>query len=61
VEESKFPKLLNVREAAQALRCSPSHIYEMAALGKIPSIRIGRMLRFDLDEVIAASRAGVSA
>jgi excisionase family DNA binding protein len=61
MEELKFPKLLNVREAAEALRCSPSHIYEMAALGKIPSIRIGRVLRFDLDEIITASRAGVSA
>jgi excisionase family DNA binding protein len=57
MEELKSPKLLNVREAAEALACSPSHIYEMAALGKIPSYRFGRSLRFDLDELLAATRA----
>jgi excisionase family DNA binding protein len=39
------PLLLTPEEAARALRVSRSKLYELARSGKIPTIRIGSVLR----------------
>jgi excisionase family DNA binding protein len=55
-------RLYTAEEVAEYLKCSLSHVYEEASLGRFPVIRIGRRaIRFDLDAVLAASRAGASA
>jgi excisionase family DNA binding protein len=53
--------LLTCNELARELGLSKSHVFELAAEHRIPSYRFGRSLRFRLDEVLAASRAGASA
>ncbi len=52
---SQPDKLLTVKELADALNVPSSWIYRRTRLGSqaIPFIRIGRYLRFDLEQVIA--------
>lgn len=38
-------------DAARYLRCSTSYIYKAAERDLLPSVRIGRMLRFEPDVV----------
>ncbi len=49
--------LLTARELAAELRVNTDEVYRNAAAGKIPSYKIGKSRRFDLREVLAASRA----
>jgi excisionase family DNA binding protein len=45
-------KLLTVKELAKALNLSgTSWIYQKSRVGEIPMIRLGKHIRFDLDEV----------
>ena len=44
-EREMVPLLLTPEEAARALRVSRSKLYELARSGKIPTIRIGSVLR----------------
>jgi excisionase family DNA binding protein len=39
------PKLLRMADAADALSVSRSKIYELAARGEIPTVRVGASLR----------------
>ena len=39
--------LWTAREAAQFLNCSESYVYKAAERDLLPTIRIGRMLRFN--------------
>jgi excisionase family DNA binding protein len=51
------PALLNVREAAAVLRCSPATLYEWSRHGIVPSVRVGRLLYFSvagLEEYLAS-------
>jgi excisionase family DNA binding protein len=48
--------LLNVVEVAELLRISPRATYRAAERGDLPALRIGRLLRFDAEEVLAALR-----
>jgi excisionase family DNA binding protein len=55
------PTLLNVKQVAAALGCTPDHVYRLVRDGRIPVIRVGAgrsrpRLRFIGDEVIAALR-----
>jgi excisionase family DNA binding protein len=50
------PRLIRGNELAGILACSTSHVFAMAAAGKIPSIRIGRAVRFELGTVLEALR-----
>ena len=54
------PALLNVSELAEFLRVKPRTIYEMVAQKRIPYRKpLGsNILRFDLDEIIAWTKAG---
>lgn len=47
------PLLLHVSEAAEMLGLSRSKIYEMAAAGVIPSVRMGRALRIPREDLLA--------
>ena len=51
--------LLTVRDLARILNVSERESYRIAE--RVPHYRVGRMLRFDLDEVLGALReAGTS-
>ena len=56
------PQFLKVPELAAMLRVNPKTIYEMVAQGRIPYRRPpgSNILRFDLDEIIAWTKAGIS-
>ena len=54
------PQFLNVPELAALLKVKPRTIYEMVAQNRIPYRKpLGsNILRFDLDEIIAWTKAG---
>ncbi len=56
------PQFLMVPELAAMLKVKPKTIYEMVAQGRIPYRKpLGsNILRFDLDEIIAWTKAGIS-
>jgi len=52
-------KLMNIREAAEALAVHPETLRRMARAGRIPFVRIGSRLKFapsDLSEFIRRRR-----
>jgi excisionase family DNA binding protein len=54
------PALMNVSELAAFLKVKPRTIYEMVAQNRIPYRKPpgSNILRFDLDEIIAWTKAG---
>ena len=54
------PALMNVSELAAFLKVKPRTIYEMVAQNRIPYRKPpgSKILRFDLDEIIAWTKAG---
>lgn len=46
--ESVGKRLLNVREAAQYLGLQADTVYKKARLRELPSVKVGRALRFDV-------------
>jgi excisionase family DNA binding protein len=44
-------KLFTVPEVAQILQVKPSTIYTWVRLGKLPHLRLGRLVRFTLDHI----------
>jgi excisionase family DNA binding protein len=42
-------RLLNVREAAQYLGLQADTVYKKARLRELPSVKVGRALRFDVE------------
>ena len=56
------PQFLKVPELAAMLKLKPKTIYEMVAQGRIPYRKPAgsNILRFDLDEIIAWTKAGIS-
>ena len=44
-------KLLTVREVAQWLRVHEKTVYEWAEKRKLPTIRLGKRLRFEVDDI----------
>lgn len=55
------PQFLKVPELAAMLKLKPKTIYEMVAQGRIPYRKPpgSNILRFDLDEIIAWTKAGM--
>ena len=45
-------RLLTVREVAVLLRLHEKTVYSMVARGELPSIRLGRRVRFSRDDII---------
>jgi excisionase family DNA binding protein len=60
LESHTRPTLLNVSELAALLKVKPRTIYEMVAQNRIPYRKPpgSNILRFDLDEIIAWTKAG---
>ena len=54
------PQFLNVTDLAAMLKVKPRTIYEMVAQNRIPYRKPpgSNILRFDLDEIIAWTKAG---
>lgn len=50
-----------VPEAAALLRISVSHAYQMCAEGKLPAVRLGRVVRVDLSalDALLASQGAI--
>jgi len=44
-------KILTITEVAERLRMHPVSVYRLVKEAKLPVFRIGRLLRFDADEV----------
>ncbi len=56
----RHPQFLKVHELAALLKVKPRTIYEMVAQGRIPYRKPPgtNILRFDLDEILAWTKAG---
>jgi len=50
------PELLTPEELAKKLIVPLSWVYEQSRLGKIPTHKFGRYIRFDLHEVLASQK-----
>ena len=44
--------ICTTKELADVLKVSPRHIYDLTKEQVIPSIKVGRVHRFDLDDVL---------
>jgi excisionase family DNA binding protein len=54
--------LVSIKEAANYLSLSPSHIRKMIARGRFPSYRMGsRIIRVDPDEIRSATKTSQAA
>ena len=49
---------MTVEEVADYLRVRPSTVYEWAKRGKIPAVKMGRLWRFESEEIEAWVRNG---
>src|SRR6516162_3238459 len=58
--EEMTMKLLLAGEAAKLLRMSENRVYDLAARGILPAIRVGRQIRFPEDKLVAWLEAGGS-
>lgn len=60
IESHGRPSLLNVSDLATFLKVKPRTIYEMVAQNRIPYRKPpgSNILRFDLEEIIAWTKAG---
>jgi excisionase family DNA binding protein len=52
-------RLLTPDELAERLKVPVSWVYEQSRVGKIPTIRIGKYVRFRLNEVLKSQRKEV--
>ncbi len=53
VSSEALPSVMTVEEVAELLRISPWSVYRLARTKKIPSLRLGRVYRFNRDVVLA--------
>ncbi len=49
-------ELLTSEQLAEKLKVPLSWVYEQSRLGKIPTHKLGRYIRFDLHEVLASQK-----
>lgn len=49
--------LLTAAQVAKILQVSEAHVYVLAKKGELPSVRFGRVVRFDEDELDAFIQA----
>ncbi len=50
------PELLTSEQLAEKLKVPLSWVYEQSRMGKIPTHKLGRYIRFDLHEVLASQK-----
>ncbi len=55
------PQLVDVDEAAARLKCSPEYIRKLERRGDLKAIRLGRLVRFPLEEIARFIRERVEA
>lgn len=48
---SQLDRLLTVEEVAEILRVKRSYVYEKSRLGILPSLKIGKYLRFTVEDI----------
>ena len=48
---STLPKLLDITELAEHLGTSQRHLRRLIAERRIPYVKVGRLIRFDPDEI----------
>jgi excisionase family DNA binding protein len=53
-QTSGAPRLVTAKQLATDLSFRLDRVYELARTGRIPSIRIGRAMRFNLEAVLQA-------
>jgi excisionase family DNA binding protein len=53
-----LPLWLTAEEAAEVLRISVGHVYELCRQGAIPHLKIGRTVRIDRDGLFYQAREG---
>jgi excisionase family DNA binding protein len=51
VEPPQFPTLVDIETAAEVLAVSVRYVRRMVAEGRIEVIKMGRLLRFDLEKL----------
>lgn len=59
--EDQNTTYVTLDEAAERLACSRRHLERLLALGRIPSVRVGRLVRIDMEELVASLRAPTAA
>lgn len=52
------PRLVTAEDLAIRLDVSAATIYRLHKTGRLPGIRLGRAIRFDMEEVLGALRTG---
>ncbi len=61
-KQSKIePQLLSERDAAKWLATCPRTLWGLRADGKIPVVRVGRLVRYDVDDLrtfVASNKVG---
>jgi len=57
-ENAPIGCLLTVQDVATILRVHPNRVYELASRKALPSVRVGRLLRFHLDTLQDWIRTG---
>ncbi len=50
------PELHTAEELAESLKVPLTWVYEQSRLGKIPTHKLGRYIRFDLHKVLASQK-----
>ena len=50
-ESNRSVLLLTPKQAAEALAISPRKLWAMTALGKIPHVRLGRCVRYPVNDL----------
>src|ERR1041385_8464506 len=56
MKDGDAPTLLEPGELADKMKVPVSWVYEQSRLGKIPTHRLGKYLRFDLHEVLLSRK-----
>ncbi len=44
-------KLLNIKEVSEKLGVSKNTVYDWCAYGRIPHIKVGKFLRFNIEDI----------
>ena len=58
VDQANRSRLLIADELAERWQVPRGHVYRLAREGRLPTVRLGRYMRWRVDEVEAFERAG---
>lgn len=61
IELPPADRLLTAEEVAQRWQVPRAHVYRLGREGRLPTVRLGRYMRWRLDELEAFERAGGAA